>query len=182
MTLESYYLWFLPISMKLIVITAGMLTTSSQFTRVLPCSTVLSFQQPCEIGILSHWKFDSLKVYPHSKSIYLRTLYFNTGFRVGQILHTRLRLECSALNNDLYRRNLICSPLCECDEIETATHYILQCQRFNECRRQRLSDLLLNSTLRDLLFGALYLNDQENEEAFHKVQHFILERKRFQRT
>ena len=32
--------------------------------------------------------------------------YFNAGSRVGQVLHTRLRLECSTLNNDLYRRNL----------------------------------------------------------------------------
>ena len=29
-------------------------------------------------------------------------VYLNRGSRVGQILHTRFRLECSALNNDLY--------------------------------------------------------------------------------
>ena len=30
--------------------------------------------------------------------------YYNTGIRMGQILHTRIRLECSSLNAHLYRK------------------------------------------------------------------------------
>ena len=107
--------------------------------------------------------------------------YFNAGSRVGQVLRTSLRLECSALNNDLYRRNLVGSPLCECGEVENATHYIFQCPRFNQHRQQLLSDLVTNRTLRDLLFGSNNITDQENEDVFKIVQPFILETKIFLR-
>ena len=103
--------------------------------------------------------------------------YFSAGSRVGQVLHTRLRLECSALNNDLYRRNFVASPLCECGEVENATHYIFQCPLFNQHRQQLLPDLITNRTLRDLLFGSNDITDQENEDVFKKVQTFILETK-----
>ena len=33
--------------------------------------------------------------------------YYNTGTRMGQILHTRIRLECSSLNAHLYRKNIV---------------------------------------------------------------------------
>ncbi len=33
--------------------------------------------------------------------------YYYLGSRMGQILHTRLRLQCSSLNDHLFRRNLV---------------------------------------------------------------------------
>ena len=33
--------------------------------------------------------------------------YFQVGSRFGQILHARLRMQCSALNADLYRKTLL---------------------------------------------------------------------------
>ena len=97
-----------------------------------------------------------------------------TGSRVGQILHTRLRLDCSALNYDLNRRKLIDSKLCECGEVENAKHFIFQCPLFNEHRQLHLSDLVTNCSLRDLLFGSNNLTDQENADVFQKVQMYIL--------
>ena len=38
-----------------------------------------------------------------------------------------LRLGCSSLNHDLYRKNIIHSPLCTCGQIETQAHYLLHC-------------------------------------------------------
>ena len=105
--------------------------------------------------------------------------YYNAGSRVGQILHTRLRLDCSALNYDLNRRKLIDSKLCECGEVENAKHFIFQCPLFNEHRQLHLSDLVTNCSLRDLLFGSNNLTDQENADVFQKVQMYILETKRF---
>ena len=104
--------------------------------------------------------------------------YFNAGSRVGQVLHTRLCLECSALNNDLYRRNLVASPLCERGEVENATHYIFQCPRFSQHRQQLLSDLVTNCTLRNLLFGSNNITDQENEDVLKKSTNVYLRNKK----
>ena len=38
--------------------------------------------------------------------------YYNVGSRKGQILQARLRLECSSLNSDLYRKHIVPSPSC----------------------------------------------------------------------
>ena len=40
------------------------------------------------------------------------------GNRKEQILHTRLRTNCSILNYDLYSKNIIDSPLCRCNNIK----------------------------------------------------------------
>ena len=55
------------------------------------------------------------------------TQLFNAGPRHLQILHTRLRLDCSSLNCDLYRRNLVESQHCDCGAVETPTHVLLSC-------------------------------------------------------
>ena len=44
--------------------------------------------------------------------------HFYTGKRHAQILHTRLRTKCSALNYDLFLKNITDSPLCRCGDIE----------------------------------------------------------------
>ena len=41
------------------------------------------------------------------------------GNRKEQILHTRLRTNCSVSNYDLYLKNIIDFPLCRCNNIET---------------------------------------------------------------
>ncbi|MEW8542639.1 MAG: reverse transcriptase family protein, partial [Candidatus Thiodiazotropha sp.] len=57
--------------------------------------------------------------------------FYNAGSRLGQVLHTRLRLECSSLNAHLYSRNLVDSPLCVCGEIENTTHFIFNCPNYS---------------------------------------------------
>ena len=51
--------------------------------------------------------------------------YYNTGTSIGQILQARLRLGCSSLNADLYRKNIIPSPTCACGGFESAYHFVL---------------------------------------------------------
>ena len=55
------------------------------------------------------------------------TINYNSGARINQILHCRLRLGCSSLNHDLYRKNIIHHPLCTCGQIETQAYYLLHC-------------------------------------------------------
>ena len=54
--------------------------------------------------------------------------------RLGQILHARLRLECSSLNHHLYRKNLVESPLCSCGVPEPNSHFLLSCANYNDIR------------------------------------------------
>ena len=44
-----------------------------------------------------------------------------------QILHTRLRTSCSVLNYILYLKNIIDSPLCHCNNIETVNYFFPDC-------------------------------------------------------
>ena len=39
------------------------------------------------------------------------------GSRLGHIFHARIRMGCSALNSDLFRKNIVNSPHCTCGAI-----------------------------------------------------------------
>ena len=49
--------------------------------------------------------------------------YYSAGSRKGQILHARLRMQCSSLNADLYRKSITPSPSCSCAVFESAHHF-----------------------------------------------------------
>ena len=78
--------------------------------------------------------------------------YYNCGSRIGQILHTRLRLECSSLNYHLYRKNIIDDPLCSCGGFESTYHFLFTCSNYNTQRNAQLPD--------DLLYGRELLSEQ----------------------
>ena len=46
------------------------------------------------------------------------------GDRYTNVIHTKLRHNC-ALNSDLFRCNIIDSPLCSCGKAEDTYHYFL---------------------------------------------------------
>ena len=79
--------------------------------------------------------------------------FYNAGSRKGQILHARLRLECSSLNSDLLRKHIVPSPSCQCGGFESATHFFYTCPIFTYARQRNLPDNLENFTARELLFG-----------------------------
>ncbi len=82
--------------------------------------------------------------------------YYYAGTRFGQILHARLRLECSSLNDHLFRKNIVHSPLCSnCGSVETTEHFLLRCPRYSNLRDNILSELPPNLTEHHLLFGIL---------------------------
>jgi arginyl-tRNA synthetase len=53
--------------------------------------------------------------------------YFYACSRIGQILHTRIRTESSALNGHLYKKNIEANPYCSCKLVETSEHFLLKC-------------------------------------------------------
>ena len=105
--------------------------------------------------------------------------FFSAGSRLGQILHARIRMACSSLNSDLYRKNIVPSPSCACGGFESAYHFFFICPKYNATRERYLEALLRNHTTHDLLFGKDTATDEENEALFLKVQDYILKSKRF---
>ena len=63
-----------------------------------------------------------------------KPIYYYIGTRLGQILHTRLRMQCSSLNYHLFRKNIVNSPFCQCGATETTAHFLLHCPRHNATR------------------------------------------------
>ena len=82
--------------------------------------------------------------------------YYNAGSRKGQILQARLRLECSSLNSDLYRKHIVPSE-----------------------RQTYLPNNLRTFTTKDLLFGCENASEQDNQSLFLQVQDFIVNSGRF---
>ncbi|MEW8546213.1 MAG: reverse transcriptase family protein [Candidatus Thiodiazotropha sp.] len=105
--------------------------------------------------------------------------YFNSGSRIGQILHARLRLGCSSLNSDLYRKNIVISPSCSCGGFESAYHFFYVCPKYTQLRNECFSDELLRLNINQLLYGVIDASYQENELLFTRVQDFIIKTKRF---
>ena len=104
--------------------------------------------------------------------------HFYYGRRVPQIQHARLRMECSALQQHLFKKSLVESPLCTCGISETSKHFLLDCQNYHQIRNRTLSDFLHLPT-KSLLFGDPRLTEEENTNIFEAVHKFITQTGRF---
>jgi hypothetical protein len=63
--------------------------------------------------------------------------YHFTGNRNLNILHAKLRQNCSPLRSDLFRSNLIENPICSCGVgAETTEHYFLYCTKYVTARNK----------------------------------------------
>ena len=107
--------------------------------------------------------------------------YFDTIqlSREGQILHARIRLECSSLNHHLFKKNLVGSCLCTCGLPETSSHFLLFCTNYDLLRQRYLSVLPHRLSLSLLLNGEPNEPDVVNSIIFKHVQLYIMATKRF---
>lgn len=106
-------------------------------------------------------------------------IYYFTGDRKAQILHTRLRLGCSSLNHDLFRKSIVNDSHCSCGNIETVNHYLLSCPNFQVQRNTFFANLQCPLTVQNLLYGSEHLNFEHNTNIFSCVQQYIVATKRF---
>ena len=106
---------------------------------------------------------------------------FNFGARRLQTLHTRLRTKCSSLNQRLYLKNIVDSPLCSCGRTETPSHYFFHCPRYDGIRQNLLRAVSVFSrpTIGILLNGDPARNYRDNTIIFRAVHVFIEQSKRF---
>ncbi|MCG8113671.1 MAG: reverse transcriptase domain-containing protein [Candidatus Thiodiazotropha taylori] len=114
-----------------------------------------------------------------NRNIHSPPKYYSTGSRIGQILHARLRMGCSSLNSDLYRKNIVPSPSCRCGEFENAKHFLFSCTNYTVARERYLPPDLQRYTVNDLLCGKTTLSPHQNETLFLQVQNFIVKSGRF---
>jgi hypothetical protein len=97
--------------------------------------------------------------------------YFNTGSRRGHVLHTRLRLSWSNLNDYLYRRHITDSNLCQCGYVESTSHLLLECHLYNDTRVRTIGHLGRNIPIDTHLFGDELLIFEDNKRTF-ETAHF----------
>ena len=108
---------------------------------------------------------------------------YNIGDRKLQVLHTRLRTRCSSLNQHLFVKNVVESPLCQCGHPETTQHFLLQCQRYSDIRHELIDKVspITCPTVDILLYGDNSKDLRSNSAIFEAVQKFINDSQRFER-
>ena len=107
--------------------------------------------------------------------------YYNTGKRLGQIYHARLRTACSTLRHHLHSKHIVDSPYCTCGEIEGTKHFLFVCHQFTDLRRDLINSVsdICQPTLNVLLCDDISLIFDQNKQIFKAVQEFIIKSKRF---
>ena len=109
------------------------------------------------------------------------TSFLIRGDRSTEIALTRIRHNCSSLNADLYRVNIIANPNCTCDPfIETAEHYFFECSLYAEQTVYSRVDLnFFHPNLDSLVNGNELFNSDLNSQILFQVFKFIKEPRRF---
>ena len=106
--------------------------------------------------------------------------YYYIGSGRAQVLHTRLRTNCSSLNLHLFLKNIIESPLCRCGRLRTQSIF-LYC-RYHQAQRDELISVITPyqvPTTSLFLYGDENLSEQTNTLIFESVQTVIVGIKRF---
>ena len=106
--------------------------------------------------------------------------FYQFGERRLNIWHTCLRNDCSQLNADLYRCNIVEDPSCLCGfSYENRYHFFLVCPNYTAARVKLFDDLNRDVNLDTLLNGSENLSIEENYRIFKLVQKYIKDTGRF---
>ena len=108
--------------------------------------------------------------------------YYNTGKRLGQILHARLRTACSPLRQHLHSKIIVDSPYCTCGDIKDTHYFLFVCHQFTDLRRDLINSVsdICQPNFNVLLCGDISLTfDKKNKQIFKAVKEFIIKSKRF---
>jgi hypothetical protein len=86
----------------------------------------------------------------------------------------------SSLNEHLFIRNLVDSPNCACGQVESASHFLIACKKYNDLRNELMYTINYPVTIdvKLLLKGSDTLSVDQNIDIFIQVQNFILKSKR----
>ena len=104
------------------------------------------------------------------------------GNRKFNIIHARLRHNCSILNYDLFRCNIVEDPSCRCgNPCENVFHFFMECPLYSQARDSLFNDTVATSNvnLNTFLFGNALLSLDDNSIIFKAVQRYIRDSGRF---
>ena len=97
--------------------------------------------------------------------------------RKAEIVHTRIRLQRSDLNEELYEVGLCDTPMCICKKgIEDAEHYFLYCPLYQQTRdflTAALGTDVFEREIEEILYGSPWISEEENKTLFETIQCFI---------
>ena len=99
------------------------------------------------------------------------------GSRKCNIIHTRLRQQCSPLGADLFRANIINDSSCPFGcPLEDDIHYLLECPLYANAAMKLLMNIAPYAviSIETLLFGSDNLTDETNLIVFTIVQHIYI--------
>ena len=119
--------------------------------------------------------------YQLNKNLTKPPKYYYNGDRFLRIQHTRLRTNCSILNEHLLSKNIISDPYCACGAIESTKHIFFECQRYNRIRTVMLTQLARYGVLNvsNILFGVANMDYQTNCQLLASLFKFIRDSQRF---
>ena len=89
--------------------------------------------------------------------------YYMLGSRKCNIMHTRLRHQCSSLGADLFRANIVNDPSCGCS-LADDMHYLLECPLDTNARMQLFINITLYTviSIENVLLGSDNLTGENN--------------------
>ena len=98
-----------------------------------------------------------------------------------QILHIRLRTNCSPLNLHLFIKNISDSHLCSCGSFEDHQLYFFYYMHYQRQQKEFLNEIAryATPTLNLLLYGDSSLSFQTNTAIFKNVHRYIINTKHF---
>lgn len=116
------------------------------------------------------------------KSISPNSWYY-LGDRKLSILHSRFRMNCSSLNEDLFNMRIIDCLKCQCGhDSESTLHYFFQCPLYFDIRLllfDGLDNVGFTININNILFGDDTLSEDNNTVALYKIHDYIKDSKRF---
>ena len=93
--------------------------------------------------------------------------YYCSGTRLGQILHTRLRMNSSSLN-------LVDFPNCACGQVESTSHFLISCKKYTDLRNELMYTINYPVTIdvKLLLKGVRHLRCRSKYRHFYQDTEF----------
>ena len=142
-------------------------TRTSQYYQSFLPSTVRNWN---DLSVEAHqyYTLNSFKHYLNKDKCKSLNIFY-TGSRKAQILHTRLRTNCSSLNLNLFLKNISDSPLCTCGSVEDAQPFVFHCHKYQaQCNELFVLQPIFTSSL-----------TRRVNTSCRDKQNFIIETKRF---